>query len=89
MLRLVCTSPYFWFCAVPPTIATTQSKYVIKKLAYLIEAPPKRPVSGWALFLKTEFAGKHNLNVSTDTPALAKKWKTYPEIQEKYNKLAE
>lgn len=73
MFRLVCTSPFFWFSA-----QGASSRYIIKKGAYLVEAPPKRPTSSYALFLKDELTGKKNLDVATAAVEVSKKWKLYP-----------
>lgn len=83
MLRLLCLNPFFSFAAQ----GSTPAKYIIKKGAYLVEAPPKRPISGYALFVKESTAGKH-LKVENTAPELSKKWSLYPELKEKYTKLA-
>lgn len=48
MFKLFTLSPLFAFA----TEASPLSKYVIKQGAYLLQAPPKRPVSPYALFVK-------------------------------------
>lgn len=84
MFKFICTNPFFLFAAQ----ASGAGKYIIKNGAYLIEAPPKRPVSSYALFVKESTAGKKNLNVATSGSALGKKWSQYEDIRNKYTELA-
>ena len=84
MFKLICTNPFFLFAAQAPGAG----RYIIKSGAYLIEAPPKRPASSWALFVKDSTAGKKILNVATSGSNLAKKWSQYEEIRNKYTELA-
>jgi hypothetical protein len=74
MFRLICISPLFNFTTTTPGL----TKYIIKSRAYLVEAPPKRPTSSYALFVKDEFAGKKNLKIGTQATELSKRWKLYP-----------
>jgi hypothetical protein len=48
MLRNLVTLPHRFFS----TVAPLTKRYEIFKLAYLIEARPKRPVNPYALFVK-------------------------------------
>ena len=84
MFRFICTNPFFLFAAQAPGTG----RYIIKSGAYLIEAPPKRPVNSYALFVKDNTAGKKNLNVGTSGSTLGKKWSQYEEIRSKYTELA-
>jgi hypothetical protein len=84
MIRLLCLNPFFAFAAQ----SSASAKYAIKKGAYLVEAPPKRPASSYALFVKDNTAGKKHLKIETSGPELSKKWKLYPEYKEKYTKLS-
>jgi len=61
MFKLICSNPVFLFA----TQATGSGRYIIKNGAYLIEAPPKRPVNSYALYIKDNTAGKKNYKVSS------------------------
>lgn len=78
MFRLICNNYFFNFTTTTPAALT---KYIIKKGSFLIPAPPKRPSSSYATFIKQEFAKDKTLKVKNAAADLAKKWKKYPEIK--------
>lgn len=49
MFRLICNNNFFRFTTTTPLNLT---KYIIKKGSFLIPAPPKRPSSSYAQFIK-------------------------------------
>ncbi len=83
MLRLICQTPFFNFAAQSSNI----SKYIIKDNAYLIEAPPKRPVSSYALYVTDKTKGIKG-GAAAKAESLSKEWKQFKEIQEKYTQLS-
>ena len=56
------------------SFATTQ-RYTIKKLNYLIEAPPTRPINAFSLFVQKNTSGKKT-NPSKSMKDLAERWKS-------------
>ena len=83
MLKLLSFNPLFLFS----TSTTPGVKYIIHKKAYLIEAPPPRPSSAYNLFVKDQLSGKKGIKVTDAMSDIAKKWKQYPELKEKFEKL--
>jgi hypothetical protein len=83
MLRLICQNPFFAFAVQSPSI----SKYTIKNNAYLIEAPPKRPVTAYALYVSDKTKGQKG-GVAEKADSMSKEWKQYKEIQDKYLQLS-
>lgn len=83
MFKLILQNPLFAFA----TQSANLSKYIIKNNAYLIEAPPKRPVAGYTIFSAEKTKGSKGI-VTTKSKELANEWKQAKEIQEKYNQIA-
>lgn len=83
MFKLIFQNPLFAFA----TQSANLSKYIIKSNAYLIEAPPKRPMNGYAIFLTEKTKGTKGV-ATVKSENLGKEWKQAKEIQDKYNQLA-
>jgi hypothetical protein len=83
MFRLVLQSPFF----ADVKQSANLSKYVIKRNAYLIEAPPKRPTSAYAIYLTEKTKGLKGLLIPR-AKNIGMEWKLMKENQDKYNQLA-
>ena len=57
------------------SFATTQ-RYAIKKLNYLIEAPPTRPITAFNLFVQKKTLGKKGINATKTMKEAAESWKS-------------
>lgn len=83
MFKLILQNPFFTFAAQSANL----SKYVIKNNAYLIEAPLKRPVASYALYLSDKIKGTKG-PAAAKNEEISKEWNLNKEIQDKYNQLA-
>lgn len=75
MFKLLASKSWFAFA----------TQYVIKNGSFLIQAPPKRPLSGYNLFIQKSFESNKNVkSASAEVTNFSKVWTESPELQKSY-----